>query len=62
MLERDPICVICHEAPATQADHYPLTLRQLVAKRMDPTDPKHGRGLCHSCHSRYTAINQSWNK
>lgn len=56
VLERDPICVMpdC-DAPATEADHYPLTRRELVAKGLDPDDPKHGRGLCKRCHSRHTA-------
>jgi 5-methylcytosine-specific restriction protein A len=55
VLSRDPVCVIpgCTE-PATVADHYPLTRRQLVARNMDPDDPGNGRGLCWSHHSSHT--------
>lgn len=55
VLQRDPICVLCREAPSTVADHHPLTRRQLVAQGLDPNDPKHGRGLCGPCHSAETA-------
>jgi 5-methylcytosine-specific restriction protein A len=55
VLERDPICVACGEEPATVADHYPFTRRQLVTAGLDPNDPIHGRGLCESCHNRHTA-------
>jgi 5-methylcytosine-specific restriction enzyme A len=53
-LERDPICVICGIAPATVADHYPLSRKELVARGMDPNDPAHGRGLCKPCHDSYS--------
>jgi len=45
------------------ADHYPRDRRQLVALGLDPNDPKHGRGLCHICHSGETALLQpgGWN-
>jgi 5-methylcytosine-specific restriction protein A len=55
ILARDPICVECGEAPATQADHFPRTRRQLIADGDNPNDPRWGRGLCGSCHSRHTA-------
>lgn len=55
VLERDPICVVCHEEPSTDADHYPWDRKELVRLGADPNDPRYGRGLCHSCHSRYTA-------
>lgn len=58
VLDRDPICTRCHRAPSVHADHYPLSRRELVARGMDPHDPQHGRGLCHSCHSRDTAHHQ----
>lgn len=51
--------------PATTADHWPLSRRELVARGMDPNDPKHGRALCSSCHSKETASNPNqrggWN-
>lgn len=64
VLHRDPICVLCHVAVATDADHYPKDRKQLVLEGLDPNDPKHGRGLCHSCHSKETALHQpgGWNQ
>jgi 5-methylcytosine-specific restriction protein A len=46
------------------ADHWPLSRRELVEQGLDPDDPKHGRGLCTSCHSRSTAREQpgGWNR
>jgi 5-methylcytosine-specific restriction enzyme A len=65
VLKRDPICVVCAQAPSTVADHWPLSRRQLVAQGMDPNDPQHGRGLCASDHGRETAANPAqrggWN-
>ena len=63
VLDRDPICVICHDAIATDADHWPLSLRQLLEQGLDPNDPSHGRGLCHSCHAKETSRLQpgGWN-
>lgn len=62
VLERDICCVLCREEDkwtlATVADHYPLSRRELVERRMDPDDPAHGRGLCHDHHSKETAVNQ----
>lgn len=55
VLQRDQTCVICHQAPATEADHHPLDRRELVAQGLDPNDPAHGRGLCKPCHSSSTA-------
>lgn len=57
VLARDPVCVKCGKAPSTDADHYPLSRADLVARGLDPNDPKHGRGLCHPCHSRETVRN-----
>jgi 5-methylcytosine-specific restriction enzyme A len=68
VLERDPYCVLCLEwgitTPATVADHYPLSRRQLVKRKLDPNDPQYGRGLCDSCHGRETQRHQpgGWNK
>lgn len=55
VLRRDPLCTVCHKAPSVHADHHPLTRRQLEAQGLDPNDPKHGRGICASCHSSETA-------
>lgn len=63
VLERDPICVLCHAAPSRHADHWPLSKRELRARGMDEHDPRYGRGLCASCHSSETAKHQpgGWN-
>jgi 5-methylcytosine-specific restriction protein A len=63
VLRRDPVCVVCCDDLSTVADHYPKTLRQLKAEGLDPTDPKHGRGLCKRCHDRHTALTSpgGWN-
>lgn len=58
VLARDPICTLCRRAPAAEADHYPLSRRELVRQHLNPNDPKHGRGLCHDCHSGETADHQ----
>lgn len=58
MLDKDPICVACHLAVATVADHYPLSRRELVIRGMDPNDARHGRGLCKPCHDASTAREQ----
>ena len=63
VLARDPVCVLCHDAVATDADHYPLSLKQLLEHGLDPNNPANGRGLCHSCHAKETARLQpgGWN-
>jgi 5-methylcytosine-specific restriction protein A len=62
VIERDICCVLCithgQWTLATVADHWPLSRRELVERGMDADDPDHGRGLCHDCHSKETAINQ----
>jgi len=40
---------------STEADHWPLTKRELREQGLDEHDPKHGRGLCKACHSKHTA-------
>lgn len=64
VLRRDRFCVLCRERLATDADHWPLSRRELVDRGMDPNDPRHGRGLCGTCHKRETAANQpgGWNR
>lgn len=66
VLARDPVCRCdrtdcpghpdrpCAE-PATVADHWPATRRELVAAELDPDAPARGRGLCARCHARVTA-------
>lgn len=58
VLERDPVCVLCRRHPSTVGDHHPLSRRQLLARRLDPDDPRRGRGLCKRCHDRETARHQ----
>ena len=53
VLDRDRVCVLCGSV-ATDADHWPMSLRDLLAAGLDPNDPGRGRGLCRSCHSRET--------
>lgn len=55
VLARDPVCTDCRAALSTIADHFPLTRRELVTQNLDPNDPKHGRGLCTTCHNSHTA-------
>jgi len=72
VLARDPSCVCTetshgHPEPCGQAsvhaDHHPLSRRELVDAGHDADDPRHGRGLCHSCHAKATAQHQpgGWN-
>lgn len=72
VLARDPTCVCTDEGhghgspcgkPSVHADHWPLSRRELVVAGEDPNDPRHGRGLCTSCHSSSTAREQpgGWN-
>jgi 5-methylcytosine-specific restriction protein A len=72
VLRRDPLCV-CEDqahghgpqclAPSTVADHWPRDKRELQALRLDDNDPRYGRGLCATCHNKYTAVAQpgGWN-
>lgn len=63
VLKRDPNCV-CDDAghghghpcgePSLHADHWPTEKKDLVAKGLDSNDPKYGRGLCATCHNRWT--------
>lgn len=59
VLARDPWCVLCLQLGArrrsTDADHWPLSRRQLLAHGLDPNDPDHGRGLCSWHHHSETA-------
>jgi 5-methylcytosine-specific restriction protein A len=59
VLKRDPICVICHKAPSTVADHHPLTRRELLAVGKNPNDPQYGRGLCTTCDHRQSGQRQT---
>ncbi|MFD7319547.1 hypothetical protein ACFV9D_00425 [Streptomyces sp. NPDC059875] len=55
----------CRQAEATQADHWPLSKRDLRARGLDEHDPRRGRGrgLYASCHSKETLKHQpgGWN-
>ncbi|TYB69721.1 holin [Nonomuraea sp. PA05] len=65
VLAKHPTCVLCGAARSTVADHHPMDRRELVARGLDPDDPKYGRGLCASCHGKATQANESqkggWN-
>lgn len=50
ILERDPICAICHEQTSTIADHEPNYMTLVRLGVPDPHDPKYGQGLCSPCH------------
>lgn len=58
VLARDPVCVLCQDAPAEHADHWPRSKRELRAAGLDEHHPGYGRGLCQRCHSRETAGHQ----
>jgi 5-methylcytosine-specific restriction enzyme A len=58
VLERDPICVLCHLMAATVADHWPKSRKDLILLGFNPDDPRFGRGLCRSCHNTQTAQHQ----
>lgn len=63
VLARQPICVACKRKSSTEADHYPLSRKQLIDMHLNPNDPIYGRGLCKRCHSKATAKYQpgGWN-
>jgi 5-methylcytosine-specific restriction protein A len=44
--------------PATHADHYPKSRRELEAAGDDPNDPRHGRPLCEHHHNSHTGRTQ----
>ena len=64
VIRRDPVCTCpgcgsCSGTPcgalSTEADHYPLSRRELVEQGLNPNLAEHGRGLCKPCHSSHTA-------
>lgn len=72
VLLKDPFCVCTdlghgHGDPcgaiSVHADHYPRSRDQLIALRLNPNDPRYGRGLCQGCHSKHTSEAQpgGWN-
>ncbi len=72
VLTKNPLCVCTDQThghgaqclrPSRHADHHPRGRDELVAAGLNPDDPKHGRGLCTSCHSKHTAAAQpgGWN-
>lgn len=50
VLARDPICVNCQAAQATEADHI-----MPIARGGARLDLDNGQGLCKPCHSKKTA-------
>lgn len=58
LAKNDGICVLCQLAPATVADHWPTSRRDLIALGQNPDDPRHGRPLCKPCHDGETATSQ----
>lgn len=57
VLARDPVCTICGQAPSNTVDHIRdrgKTRGQEVVPGID--DPANLRGVCRSCHSRRTMI------
>ena len=58
VLDAQPVCALCRQAPATEADHWPKSRQQLIAEGLNPNDPQYGRGLCKPCHSSETARHQ----
>lgn len=55
-LHHNPTCCVCG-APGKHVDHI-VSVRDAPDRRLDPTNL---RTLCHSCHSRRTARDQSAN-
>lgn len=63
VIQRDPVCVLCHLRPSSIADHYPRSRKELIDHSLNPNDPECGRGLCKNCHDSWTAQAQpgGWN-
>jgi 5-methylcytosine-specific restriction protein A len=55
ILERDPICVVCHREPSREVDHI-KPFQGIWSMFVDLTNLQ---GLCKSCHSRKTALEDS---
>jgi 5-methylcytosine-specific restriction protein A len=66
VLRKHPVCVWPEgcDQPATDADHWPHDRRTLIARGLNPNDPRHGRGLCSTHHKQATAQHQpgGWNQ
>ena len=58
ILERDPVCVVCGDAPSTIADHHPSYADLERAGVRDPHAPRFGRGVCAPCHDVLTREQQ----
>lgn len=57
ILQRDPVCVICHAARSDTVDHI------LTKARGGTDDPRNLRGLCRQCHSRKTVyVDDRWGR
>lgn len=48
IIARDPICMICHKAPSTDADH------KVPRAQGGSDDDSNLQGACHPCHSSKT--------
>ena len=61
ILQRDPVCVMCHAAESTIADHvvcYPEAMRRGWSLAEYHDWRANGQGLCGSCHDRKTKAEQ----
>lgn len=58
VIQANPVCVACHIAVSTVADHHPHGRHKLIELGLNPNDPQHGRALCTACHGKATAANQ----
>lgn len=63
VLQQHPLCQCADahskhcagQAPSTVADHWPRSRRELVRLKLNPNDPRYGRGLCAPCHNWHTS-------
>ena len=65
LLRRDKDCRVCGQEPATVADHYPRSRKELLEMGVSDPDALYRlRGLCARCHSKETAKHQpgGWNR
>lgn len=56
VLRRDPLCMECGNHASTDADHHPLSAREIIEQFgvNEFFNPDRCRGLCHTCHSKKT--------
>ncbi len=58
ILDRDPVCTICHAALSQVVDHIEA-VADAPHRRLDPDNL---RGLCKPCHDRRTARDQGFGR